>query len=60
VADSTIVVAVERDGPHNIEGRRVFRALARAVREGRLVLIDESFCKTGMCRRSAIRTFPRV
>jgi hypothetical protein len=43
-------VAVERDMPHNLERRRVFCALMRAVREKRLVFIDESFCQTGMCR----------
>lgn len=43
-------VAVDPDIPHHLERRRVFCALMRAVREKRLVFIDESFCKTGMCR----------
>jgi hypothetical protein len=43
-------VALERDTLHNLERRRVFCALMRAVREKRLFFIDESFCKTGMCR----------
>lgn len=57
MADSTIVVAVERDARHNFERRRLFCALARAVRERRIVFIDESFRKTGMCRQSVVRTF---
>jgi transposase len=44
---------VERDTPENLERRRAFCSFVQAVREQRLVFIDESFCKTGMRREFA-------
>lgn len=43
-------MACERDTPENLERRRVFCALVLAARQRRLVFLDESFCRTGMCR----------
>jgi transposase len=43
-------VAVERDTPEHRRFRRQFCAYITALNAERLVFIDESYCKTGMCR----------
>jgi hypothetical protein len=43
-------VAVERDTPQHRRFRREICAYVTALNAERLVLIDESYCKTGMCR----------
>jgi transposase len=43
-------VAVERDTPEHRRFRRKFCAYITALNADRLVFIDESYCKTGMCR----------
>lgn len=43
-------VATERDTPEHRSFRRWFCAYITALNAERLVFIDESYCKTGMCR----------
>lgn len=43
-------VAVERDTPEHRTFRKQFCAYLTALNAERLVFIDESYCKTGMCR----------
>jgi transposase len=44
---------VERDNPDHRRFRRAFCAFVTALNVRRLVFLDESFCKTGMCRERA-------
>lgn len=43
-------MAVERDTPEHRTFRKQFCAYITALNAQRLVFIDESYCKTGMCR----------
>lgn len=46
-------MAVERDTPEHRSFRKQFCAYVTALNAKRLVFIDESYCKTGMCREHA-------